>query len=144
MKSLEVLIVEDSEGDVSLISQVMEEYPAPIRIHLASDGEQAMSMLTSRAFKPDLIILDLNLPKISGDDVLARYQPKEAPIVVFTSYRSAASERLALELGASEVMAKPTNLSEYVGSVRQMLQRRLPRNKTKRRFVRHDTRAKAS
>ena len=126
MKPIEVLIAEDSEGDAQLISQVVEEYPAPINIHIARDGEKALAMLTSHRFKPDLIILDLNLPKITGDDVLTRYHPKEAPVVIFTSYRSATSERLALELGACEVVAKPSNLSEYVGAVRQMLQRWLP------------------
>ena len=144
MKSLEVLIVEDSAGDALLISQVVEEYPAPIRIHIACDGEEAMTMLTSHLFEPDLIILDLNLPKFSGDDVLARYQPKKAPIVVFTSYRSATSERLALELGASEVMAKPHNLSEYVRAVRQMLRRWLPQYKGKRRSVRPDAGMRAA
>ncbi|SRR5258706_3216682 len=133
MKSLDVLIVEDSEGDALIMSQVVEEYPASIKIHVAADGEEALSMLTGGDFKPDLIILDLNLPKISGDDVLARYKSAETPIVVFTSYRSEASARLAMELGASEVVAKPSNLSDYVRAVRQMLQRWLPQDKGKRR-----------
>jgi DNA-binding response OmpR family regulator len=131
MRSIEVLIVEDSEGDASLISQVAEEYPAPIKIHIARDGEQALNLLMSRAFEPDLIILDLNLPKLLGDDVLARYHPRRAPVVVFTSYRNETSEKLALELGASEVVAKPTNLSEYVSAVHDMLRRWLPQSNGK-------------
>jgi len=128
MKSIEVLIVEDSPGDAFLMSQVVEEYPASIKIHMADDGEKALALLTRRDFKPDLILLDLNMPKISGDDVLARYQPKEAPIVVFTSFRSHTTERLAMELGASEVVAKPSNLSDYVATIRRVLERWLPQN----------------
>ena len=131
MESIEVLIVDDSEGDAFLISRVAEEYPASIRVHFAGDGEQALRLLTSRLFKPDLIILDLNLPKVLGDDVLARYQPKEAPVVVFTSYRNETSEKLALELGASEVVAKPGNLADYVRAVREMLRRWLPQGNGK-------------
>lgn len=133
MKPLEVLIVEDSDGDAALMSQVVEEYPASINIHLARDGEEALNMLMSSTFRPDLIILDLSLPKISGDDVLARYQPRRAPVIIFTSFRSDTSERLALELGASEVVAKPTNLSDYVGAIRRMLKRWLPPTQVRRR-----------
>ncbi|HEV8148442.1 MAG TPA: response regulator [Bryobacteraceae bacterium] len=136
MKSIEILIVEDSPGDAFLMSQVVEEYPASITIHMADDGEKALALLMRPDFKPDLILLDLNLPKISGDDVLARYQIRDAPIVVFTSFRSDASQRLAMQLGASEVVAKPSNLSDYVSTVRGVLQRWLPEPNTKKKMAR--------
>jgi CheY-like chemotaxis protein len=86
LKPVELLLVEDSPGDILLISQVLRDEPIPIKIRVAVDGEQALQMLEDSQFRPDLVILDLNIPKVSGLSFLARYA-LEAPVVVFSSCR---------------------------------------------------------
>jgi len=68
MKSIEVLLVEDSAGDVLLMKQALAEEPVPINIHVALDGKQAVEMLSQGLFTPSVIVLDLDLPKLSGLD----------------------------------------------------------------------------
>src|SRR5260370_17275411 len=85
MNPSEVLLVEDNAGDALLIGQALAEYPTPVHLHIARDGEQALQMLEGPDFKPDLIILDLNIPKMSGYAVLGLYRPKKTPVVVFTA-----------------------------------------------------------
>jgi CheY-like chemotaxis protein len=61
MKPIEVLLVEDNAGDTILTLQAFDQFPTPIKFHLARDGEEAISLLRGKAFKPDLVILDINL-----------------------------------------------------------------------------------
>lgn len=119
-KSVDVLLVEDNASDVRLVREAVAECDPPVRLTLAIDGEQALEILTS-GFEPALIILDLNLPKISGLEVLEQYQSGRAPVVVFSSSCTEAEIYSALRLGASECVRKPSDLSEYVKTVRAMI-----------------------
>jgi CheY-like chemotaxis protein len=100
MNSSEVLLVEDNAGDALLVGQALAECPTPVHLHVARDGEQALQILGEPDFRPDLIILDLNIPKISGYTVLASYQLKKTPIVVFTASENEGDVNRALMLGA--------------------------------------------
>lgn len=91
--SSEVLLVEDNAGDALLVGQALAECPTPVHLHIARDGEQALQILKEPDFNPDLIILDLNIPKISGYTVLASYPPNKTPVVVFTASQNEADER---------------------------------------------------
>src|ERR1700722_9580803 len=71
MSPSEVLLVEDNAGDALLVGQVLAEYPRPVHLRIARDGEQALQILGEPGFKPDLVILDLNIPRVSGYTVLA-------------------------------------------------------------------------
>lgn len=62
-----VFLIEDNAGDILLIRSILREQGIPIRVHVARDGAEAMFMLAEGRFKPDLILLDLNLPRISGN-----------------------------------------------------------------------------
>ena len=73
---IEVLLVEDSPGDVRLTQEAFRDSGKPVRLHLAADGIEAMAFLKREgahadAPRPDLILLDLNLPKMDGREVLA-------------------------------------------------------------------------
>jgi len=105
-------VIEDSAGDVLMIRQILQQQPISIRVHVARDGAQAMFMLAEGRFEPDLILLDLNLPKVSGSWFLARSKPK-VPVVVFSSSSDPADIQGSVELGASEFVQKPTDLQEY-------------------------------
>jgi len=119
-KPLEVLLIEDNAGDILLIHQVLAGERFPVSIHVAVDGKQAMQMLAARQFEPDLVILDLNLPKISGLSFLECTQP-DVPVVVFTSSNNPLDRQSSFELGAKDYVQKPTDLGEFAQVVSQMV-----------------------
>jgi len=87
-----------------------------VHLHIARDGEQALQILRERDFKPDLIILDLSLPKLSGYTVL-EFCPEKTPVVVFTASQSENDESRALSLGAREFVHKPMGVQDYKTTV---------------------------
>jgi DNA-binding response OmpR family regulator len=121
MNDAEVLLVEDSVGDVLLTRQILTQMP--IRLRIARDGLQALLMLADPAFKPALVILDLNIPDISGHEVRARYHPSNPPVVIFTSSWNDSEKTRALSMGAREYVIKPMDLDEYSSAVRGMVEK---------------------
>jgi len=109
-KPIEILVVEDNPGDVFLIRHVLAEERFQVHIRVASDGEQAMRLLA--AAKPDLVILDVNVPKISGLSLLDHSQPG-VPVVIFTSSSDPQDRRCAFELGVREFVQKPIEYEKY-------------------------------
>ena len=85
------------------------------------DGEQAIRMLADPEIKPDLIILDLNIPKVPGLTILAQYKPT-APVVVFTSSSNPTEMERAKELGVREFVRKPIDFGEFERVVTRMVQ----------------------
>jgi CheY-like chemotaxis protein len=116
MNQTEVLLVEDNAGDALLIRQALAESPISVRLHVARDGEQALQIMGESDFKPDLIILDLSLPKLSGYSVLASCLEK-TPVVVFTASLNDTDEGRAMSLGAREFVRKPIELQAYKTAV---------------------------
>jgi CheY-like chemotaxis protein len=116
MKRSEVLLVEDNAGDALLIGQALAESLISVHLHVARDGEQALQILGERDFEPDLIILDLILPKLSGYSVLA-FCLKKTPVVVFTASLNETDEGRAMSLGAREFVRKPMELQDYKAAV---------------------------
>src|SRR5712691_581629 len=110
MRPIEVLLVEDNTGDAMLIRHALYECPVPMRLHIARDGEQALLMLTNPHVQLDLIILDLNIPKITGIALLQRWQVGPTPVVVFSSSANPTEKERCLTLGAREFVSKPTGL----------------------------------
>lgn len=98
----------------------MRKRPSPLRVTVARDGEQAIQILEDHQFKPDLIILDLNIPKVLGIDVLARCRPT-APVVVFTSSSNPAEKEKAEALGVLDFVQKPIDFEEFSKVVRHMV-----------------------
>lgn len=123
MNPSEVLLVEDNAGDALLVGQALAEYPTPIHLHIARDGEQALQLLGEPGFQPDLIILDLNIPKMSGHAVLALYPKKKTPVVVFSASENEADVDRAFALGAREFVHKPMDLDDYKTAVSGMVQK---------------------
>ncbi|HEY6391108.1 MAG TPA: response regulator [Bryobacteraceae bacterium] len=123
MKPVEILLVEDNAGDAVLMRQVMGESKIPVNLHIARDGEQALIILSDAQFRPDLIILDLNLPRIPGSVVLERYKAGKAPIVVFSSSWNETEIQNALNMGAREFIQKPTDIQEFIDAVCGIIQK---------------------
>jgi len=110
---VEVLLVEDSAGDALLASQVLAEFPLPVRVHIARDGAQALQMLAEGSFRPRLVILDLKIPEVSGLQVLERHHSPGIPIVVLSGSSRETDKNLAIALGAVEYVQKPTSLHAF-------------------------------
>jgi CheY-like chemotaxis protein len=122
-KPLKVLLVEDNAADVLLFQEALQEIPIKVDVEVAPNAEKALVLLSDRAFESDLVVLDLNLPKLWGYQVLERYTRKNIPVVVFTSSRSEVDARCALSLGAREVIHKPTELQPYRDTVRTIIEK---------------------
>jgi CheY-like chemotaxis protein len=117
MQAVDVLLVEDNAGDAVLIRQALYECPVPVHLHIARDGEQALFMLTNPPVQPNLIILDLNIPKITGTALLERWRVEAIPVVVFSSSANPTEKKRSLALGAREFVSKPMDLDEFSETV---------------------------
>ena len=120
MKSIEVLLIEDNSGDILLIRQTLAQERFPIKVRVAMDGKQAMQILADRSVEPDLIILDLDIPKISGLSLL-ECNELSTPDVVFTSSTSSQDRQAAFELGAKDFIQKPSDLDEFARQVSRIV-----------------------
>lgn len=132
---LELLLVEDNLPDALLTAGLLESGESPVKVKTLSDGEAALNFLFQRGeFAgspiPDAVILDLNLPKRNGLEVLAemRAHPplKTVPVFILTSSRSREDVTRAYNLGASFI-PKPTELAEFENVIRRLLTIDLPR-----------------
>jgi len=122
----EVLLVEDNAGDAILVGQALADCPTRVHLRIARDGEQALQILGEPDFIPALIILDLNIPKLSGYTVLSMYRPEKTPVVVFTASENQADVGRVFSLGAREFIHKPMDLGEYKTAVCGIVQRWVP------------------
>ncbi|HLG99561.1 MAG TPA: response regulator [Bryobacteraceae bacterium] len=123
MTPIVVLLVEDEAGDALLTSQVLAEAPFPVKLHIARDGAQALQMLSDETFRPDVIILDLNLPQMNGFRMLQRFERSEIPVVVFSVSNRETDKVLAKGLGAVEYIVKPTDLDQFREALWGMVER---------------------
>jgi two-component system response regulator len=121
--AIEILLVEDNAGDAVLIQQILADAAAPVNLHIVRDGEQALTLLSDAHFRPSLIILDLNIPRISGTVLLERWKSQNIPVVVFSSSLNDAERARVLELGAREFVQKPTDIEAFAAAVSGIVQR---------------------
>jgi CheY-like chemotaxis protein len=113
-----VLIVDDNAGDRHLLELAIEESGWPIRVSTAADGQEAMQILEARAVEnrlPDLMLIDLNMPRVNGWDLLGLMHDQRfrgIRRVVLTSSRSPIDCDRALRLGAQRCLTKPFGYAE--------------------------------
>jgi chemotaxis family two-component system response regulator Rcp1 len=128
---LEVLLVEDSPEAAQLTLEALRDALVPNRISVATDGEQALGFLHrkppySDTPRPDLILLDLNLPKVDGRTVLATIKADEnlmdIPVIVLTCSDNPADVEGAYQHQVAGYITKPSDLDEYFTAVRALKQ----------------------
>lgn len=128
-RPIEILLVEDSRGDVRLTREAFREANLAIRLHVASDGVEAMSFLHREgphadAPRPDLILLDLNLPRMDGREVLSRIKGSESlktiPTIILTMSVAEADILLSYELQANSYLSKPVQLDKFENLVKSV------------------------
>jgi len=125
----DVLLVEDSPGDVRLTLEAFRDANTLVNLHVATDGADAMAFLRRRgshvdAPRPDLILLDLNLPKMDGREVLAHIKEDEnlktIPTVILTTSEAEADIVKSYQLRANCYLTKPVQLDEFEGLVKSI------------------------
>lgn len=126
MMKPEVLLVDDNPADIDLTSDVLSRCKWPHQISSVTDGAEAIAFLHRRgkyadARTPDLVILDLNLPRKDGRQVLAEVkahpQLKKTPIVIFSTSKAGSDIGRSMELGANSYVSKPGNLQDFISTV---------------------------
>jgi two-component system, chemotaxis family, response regulator Rcp1 len=128
LRSIRILVVDDSPSDIWLIKEALRLTQWPVQLTIARDGAEAINYFQDRAKQdfdqPDLVLLDLNLPRRNGREVLAEIRSRsdaaQLPVVVLSSSNSEDDMREVYELQASAFMTKPNNLPAYVEMVQGM------------------------
>jgi CheY-like chemotaxis protein len=118
-----ILLAEDNDGDVFLIRRALAKQGLTCQLMVAHNGEEALKMLDTAedgpsADAPRLILLDLNLPRVDGGQILAHLRSTHTfsatPVIVLTSSDSPRDRDLAMSLGANAYFRKPTDLSSFM------------------------------
>jgi CheY-like chemotaxis protein len=129
---IEVLLVEDDPGDVMMTQEALGELDRPqlaSRLTVVSDGDEALSYLRrqgryAQATRPDLILLDLNLPRRDGREVLAEIKSDDSlrriPVVVLTTSQADEDIERSYQLHANAYVTKPVDFERFTNVVRQI------------------------
>ena len=125
-RAVDLLLVEDNPGDVRLTEEALKDGPVQVNLSVAKDGVEAVEFLTrtgrfQNAPRPDLILLDLNLPRKNGREVLAEIKSdpdlRQIPVIVMTTSKSEQDIERAYELNANCYITKPIELDDFLGVV---------------------------
>ncbi len=123
MKTIDILLVEDNPGDADLAREALETSKVRNSLHVVGDGEAAMAFLRQQgnyatAPRPDLVLLDLNLPKKDGREVLAEIKSDEnlrcIPVVVLTTSKAEEDILKTYNLHANCYISKPIDLNQFI------------------------------
>ena len=128
-RDVRILLVEDNPDDVELTLKAFEKYKLANQIVVARDGEEALDILFQRdeeraGWRPDLILLDLKLPKVDGLEVLRQVKSdsrtKVIPVVILTSSKEENDLTNGYELGVNSYLRKPVNFEKFTEVVMQI------------------------
>lgn len=128
-RPIEILLVEDNEEDASLTMETLAEGRVRNNVTVVGDGVEALTYLRregryATSPRPDLILLDLNLPRKNGHEVLAEIKEdhdlKHIPVVMLSSHRDAKSILESYQHHANCYVAKPLELDDFIGAVRRI------------------------
>lgn len=128
-RPMEILLVEDSRADARLTIEALKAGQLKHRLTIVCDGEEAMLFLHqekwfARAPRPDLVLLDLNLPRKDGrevlEDIRADYQLNQMPVIVLTASQDHEDELRSQMLNVEGYMRKPVDLDQFISLVRQL------------------------
>jgi CheY-like chemotaxis protein len=126
---VEILLVEDSLSDAKLMTEALEESRLPVHVKVVEDGEEAVDYLRRQGIhrdsvRPDLILLDLHLPKKNGHEVLSEIKQDEnlrlIPVVMMTAFDTDDDISEAYERHANCCVRKPSNLDEFTQAVKKI------------------------
>lgn len=126
MKNAHILLVEDNEGDIVLTIEAFEECKISPKISVVKTGKDALDFLFQKGIydrveKPDLILMDINLPIFSGHEVLKQIKAdsilKKIPVIILTTSTSAKDVDLAYEYQANSYVKKPMEMEAFLEAI---------------------------
>ena len=127
LKKFQILVIEDNPADSRLLQEVFTQLSSNVVLRSAKDGAEALEVVSALAAsgeRPDLVLLDLNLPKLSGHEVLAhiKQDPRlsSTPVIVLTSSAAEADVKRAYEYHANAYLRKPVTLDGLLATVGQI------------------------
>ena len=125
----EVLLIEDNPGDVFLTQEAFREGRVPLHLSVVNDGEEAMLYLRrqgsfAHALRPDLVLMDLNLPKKDGRELLAELKQdadlRQIPVIILTTSKSHQDIWRAYKLHATCYLTKPIEVDTFINTIRSI------------------------
>ena len=129
VKQIEILLVEDNEGDIGLVEEVFQEAKIMNNLNIAEDGEEAMLFLHkkgkfSNVPSPDIILLDLNLPGKDGREVLKEIKEdnelKRIPVVILTTSKAEEDILKSYNLHANSYITKPVDFDQFIRVIKSI------------------------
>ena len=129
MKTIDILLVEDNPADIDLTKEALEECKIANNLYIVSDGENALAFLRKESNfrdkpRPDLILLDLNLPKIDGREILEEIKNddklKQIPVVILTTSESKEDITEMYKLHANCYITKPVDINQFIKVVQSI------------------------
>lgn len=121
---MKILLVEDSLADIELTLEALSGAKVANEVVVMRDGAAALEYLRTTTSRPDLVILDLNLPRLTGHEVLAGMRAHEAtrriPVAVLTTSSAESDVAQTYDLGANCFLTKPVDVDQFVGVVRSI------------------------
>jgi DNA-binding response OmpR family regulator len=122
---LRILLVEDDPDDVDLLESALRENNIGFQSTVIAQGDQVLKHLQLCKIFPDIIILDLNLPKMHGKEILTQIKSsdiiKQIPVVILTTSSAPADRSFCLQAGASAFLIKPVTLAEFNAAVQTII-----------------------
>ena len=119
-----ILLVEDAPGDIRLMSEAFKRSKLESRLHVAHNAQEAVVFLSAESPRPDLILLDLSIPKVNGFELLGQIKGdprwKAVPVVILTASNSKEDVQKAYDLFANCYLLKPGELNEFFQVVRSI------------------------
>lgn len=113
-KIIKILLIEDDYDDIELLQDALQEQSIPHKMHVIKDGGQVAGYLKNSTEVPDVIVMDLNLPKVHGREIIKTIKSlepfKEIPLLILTTSSSQNDMNYAYKEGASRYLIKPTTL----------------------------------
>jgi CheY-like chemotaxis protein len=124
---LDILVVDDDDADAMMIEEALRSADAEVTVHRVGDGREALDYLRApRGPRPDLILLDLNMPRMGGQETLAHLkadeQLKAIPVVILTTSSAGADISTSYQRRANAYVTKPMELDEFERTVSQINQ----------------------
>jgi CheY-like chemotaxis protein len=129
LHAIEILLLEDEAADAYLLKLALKENNISARLHHVLDGQEGLSFLQQQgsyrtAPRPDLILLDLNMPRMNGYEFLAAVKNderfKSIPVVVLTTSDVESDVRHSYQLGAASYIAKPTGMDQFISVINRI------------------------
>lgn len=126
IRPVKILLIEDNPGDVELVRIGFEEARVANELEVISDGQEGLDFIRRKVNLPDVILLDINLPKVDGFEILkairAQEETKEIPVIILTSSEAEQDVLKSYQYAANSYVSKPVDFDKFLDAVKSLEQ----------------------